>query len=214
MKKILLNIFISSIFIFYSTSILAISISIGSPSSHSSSGFVYDEVEGIYGKQSYGNAIDKPSGYFLGVLSTYDIGFGIDRYTTKFKTGTCTGCWASRYNAGLKTKMTNIFYQLPIRALNIIVGIGTGTTEYDCTVCSTYYEKGSATQWYTSFGMSIISSLEIHLSYRSVTAKNITNKYTDMKDDNSGTVTGIGLSFNFSGGDEEEYDDDDDYDEE
>ena len=75
--------------------------------------------------------------------------------------------------------MTNIFYQLPIRVLNIIVGLGTGTTEYDCTVCSTYYEKGSATQWYTSFGISIISPLEIHLSYRSVTAKNIKNKYTD-----------------------------------
>ena len=72
--------------------------------------------------------------------------------------------------------MTNIFYQLPIRSLNIIVGIGTGTTEYDCTVCSTYYEKGSATQWYTSFGMFLISSLEIHLSYRSVTSKNIKNK--------------------------------------
>ena len=214
MKRILLYISFLSSFIFCSTSLLAISISIGSPSSHSLGGFVYDEVDGLYGKQSYGNSVDKPSGYFIGVLSTYAIGFGIDRYTTIFKTGTCTGCWASRYNAGLKTKMTNIFYQLPIRVLNVIVGIGTGTTQYDCTVCSTYYEKGSATQWYASFGMSLISSLGIHLSYRSITAKNINNKYTDKKDDNSGSVTGIGLSFKFSGGDEEEYDDDDDYDDE
>ena len=208
MKKILLILFASIGLLFHSTSLQAISISLGSPSTHSFGGFVYDEVDGLYGKQSYGNAADKPSGYFLGVLSTYDIGFGIDRYTTKFKTGTCTGCWASRYNAGLRTRMTNIFYQLPIRFLNIIVGIGTGTTEYYCTVCSTYYEKGSATQWYTSFGMFLISSLEIHLSYRSVTSKNIKNKFTEKKDDNSGSVTGIGLSFNFYGGDEEDYDDD------
>tara|TARA_B100001250_G_C19696354_1_gene742726 strand:- start:386 stop:1030 length:645 start_codon:yes stop_codon:yes gene_type:complete len=212
MKKILLYISLLSSFIFYNSSLLAISISLGSPATHSFGGFVYDEVEGLYGKQSYGNSGDKTNGYFLGVLSTYDLGFGIDRYTTKFKTGTCAGCWASRYNAGLKTKMTNIFYQLPIRVLNIIVGIGTGTTEYDCTTCSTYYDKGSATQWFTSFGMSIISSLEIQLSYRSVNAKNIKNKYTNKKDDNSGSVTGIGLSFNFAGEGGDEYDEDE-YDE-
>lgn len=205
MKKIISIIFVVSGFFLYGSSLFAFSISYGIPSSHSLDGFVYDEVNGSYGKQSYGNAASKPNGYFLSVLSDYDLGFGIDSYTTKFKTGECGGCWASRYNAGLKTTMTNVFYQLPIRIVNLIVGLGTGTTEYDCTVCSTYYEKGPATQWYTSVGMSFFSSFDIHLSYRSISAKNIKNKSTNKKDDNSGNVTGIGLAYNFSGSEDEEY---------
>jgi hypothetical protein len=77
-----------------------------------------------------------------------------------------------------------------------------GTTEYDCKTsdgkgCSAYYDKGSATQWYTSIGMPLIPLFDIHLSYRSITSKNIKNKVTELKDDNSGSVTGIGLAFNF-----------------
>ncbi len=187
------------------------------PYSHSIDGYKYDEVNGLYGKQSFGNSSDKTSGYFLGVLSTFDLGFGIDSYTTKFKSGECTGCWAEKYDAGLKTKMTNVFYQLPVRMLNIIVGLGAGTTEYDCTVCSSYYEKGSATQWYTSFGLKIISSFDIHISYRSITAKEIKNIFTGKKDDNSGKLIGIGLAFKISGEEDdygdEDYDDED-YDDE
>ena len=216
MKKILLSIFVSSVFIFNNPSLEAISLSYGTPSSHSIDGFVYDEVSGIYGKQSNGNIADKSGGFFLGVLSTYKIGFGIDSYTTKFKTGDCLGCWAERYNAGLKTKMTNLFYQLPVRMLNVIVGVGMGTTEYDCTVCSKYYEKGSASQWYTSFGFQIIGSLDIHISYRSITAKKIKNIYTGKEDDNSGSVIGVGLALKLLGGEEDEDEDydDEDYDDE
>tara|TARA_Y100001970_G_C14091603_1_gene780344 strand:- start:130 stop:771 length:642 start_codon:yes stop_codon:yes gene_type:complete len=212
MKKIL---FLAiSIFVFYNQSLQAISISYGIPSSHNINGFVYDEVSGIYGKQSYGNVVDKTNGFFLGILSTYDIGFGIDSYTTKFKTGNCKGCWAEQYDAGLKTKMTNIFYQLPIRMLNIIVGVGMGNTEYDCTVCSSYYKKGSASQWYSSFGFQIMGSLDIHISYRSITANKIINKYTDKIDDNSGKVIGIGFALKLLGEGEEDDYGDEDYDDE
>ena len=77
-----------------------------------------------------------------------------------------------------------------------------GTTEYDCKQeggksCSDYYDKGSATQWYTSIGMPIIPLFDIHLSYRSITAKNIKLKGEGTKDDNSGSVTGVGIAFNF-----------------
>ena len=98
--------------------------------------------------------------------------------------------------------MTNIFYQLPVPIVNLIIGLGTGTTEYDCVTedgkgCSGYYDKGSATQWYTSIGIPLIPLFDIHLSYRSITAKNINRKSSGTKDDNSGSVTGIGLAFNF-----------------
>ena len=194
MKKVILTIFaLTSIFL-YSTQTYAISVSVGMPLSHSLGGYVYESESE---KKSYGNSADKTSGYFLGVQLPFFIGLGIDSYTTKFKTGNCTGCWGAQYDSGLKTTMYNLFYQLPIPIVNLIIGLGTGTTEYDCTICSSHFDKGSATQWYTSVGMPIIPFFDIHLSYRSITAKNIKNKSTGKKDDNSGSVTGIGLAFNF-----------------
>ena len=158
----------------------------------------------ITGKQagkSYGNVPDKTSGYFLAVQLPFAIGLGIDSYTTKFKTGNCNGCWGVGADAVLKTNMTNIFYQLPVPVVNLIIGLGMGTTEYDCTysdtTCSAAYDKGSATQWYTSSGIPLIPLFDIHLSYRSITAKNIKNKDDGRKHDNSGSVTGVGIALNF-----------------
>ena len=97
--------------------------------------------------------------------------------------------------------MTNIFYQLPVPVVNLIIGLGTGTTEYVGTSegkdFSAYFDKGSATQWYTSIGFPIIPLFDIHLSYRSITSKNIEEKSDGEKSDASGTITGIGLAFNF-----------------
>ena len=66
--------------------------------------------------------------------------------------------------------------------------------------CSAVYTKGSVTQWYTSIGLPIMPLFDIHLSYRSITAKNVKEKGDDgaeSKLDLSGNVTGIGLAFNF-----------------
>ena len=190
MKKIILTVFAATSLLLYSTPSFAIvSVSVGMPMSQT--------ITGTYSGASFGNAPDKTSGYFLGV-SFLSIGLGIDSYTTKFKTGDdCKGCWDADLDAGLKTNMTNIFYQLPVPVVNLIIGLGTGTTEYDCTICSQYFDKGSATQWYTSIGIPLIPLFDIHLSYRSITAKNIEDKGDGTKADNSGSVTGLGLAFNF-----------------
>ena len=194
MKKIILTVFAATSLLLYSTpSFALLSVSVGIPMSQTITGTVggaasYD--------RTYGNAPDKTSGYFLGV-GFLSFGLGIDSYTTKFKTGNCTGCWSAGVDAGLKTSMTNLFYLLPVPVVNLIIGLGTGTQEYDCTICSQYYDKGSASQWYTSIGMPIIPFFDIHLSYRSITSKNIKYKSDGVKDDNSGSVTGIGLAFNF-----------------
>ena len=194
MKKIILTLFVASSLLLYSIPSFAFSLSVGIPMSQT--------ITGKQAGKSYGNAPDKTSGYFLGV-SFLSIGLGMDSYTTKFKTGpgNCNGCWGVGGDAGLKTNMTNIFLQLPVPVVNLIIGTGKGTTEYDCKYsfgdCSKFYEKGSATQWYTSIGMPIIPFFDIHLSYRSITAKNIKNKDDGRKHDNSGTVTGIGLALNF-----------------
>jgi len=195
MKKIILTVFAATSLLLYSTPSFALfSVSVGIPMSQT--------ITGTYSGASYGNAPDKTSGYFLGVQLPFALGFGIDSYTTKFKTGDCKGCWNAANDIGLKTNMTNIFYQLPVPVVNLIIGLGMGTTEYDCKTedgkgCSAYYDKGSATQWYTSIGIPLIPLFDIHLSYRSITAKNIKDKEDGTKDDNSGSVTGLGLAFNF-----------------
>ena len=186
MKKIILTVFAATSLLLYSTPSFAIvSVSVGMPMSQA----ITD-----------GNAPDKTGGYFLGV-SFLSIGLGIDSYTTKFKTGDCKGCWEAEVDAGLKTNMTNIFYQLPVPVVNLIIGLGTGTTEFVGTSggkdFSAYFDKGSATQWYTSIGFPIIPLFDIHLSYRSITSKNIASKYDGEKYDNSGSVTGVGFAFNF-----------------
>ena len=194
MKKIILTVFAVSSLLLYSTPSFAFSLSVGIPMSQT--------ITGKQAGKSYGNAPDKTSGYFLAVQLPFAIGLGIDSYTTKFKTGNCNGCWGVGADAVLKTDMTNIFYQLPVPVVNLIIGLGKGTTEYDCKFtngdCSKFYEKGSATQWYTSIGMPIIPFFDIHLSYRSITAKNIEHKLeAGKKEDNSGSVTGVGIAFNF-----------------
>ena len=70
-------------------------------------------------------------------------------------------------------------------------------TEFKCDGCAPYFDKGTATQWYASFGMPIIPLFDLHLSYRSVSAKNIKWKDGRGKEDNSGSVMGLGIGFNF-----------------
>ena len=194
MKKIILTVFAASSLLLYSTpSFALVSVSVGIPMSQA--------ITGKIAGRSYGMAPGKTGGYFLGV-SFLSFGLGIDSYTTKFKTGDCNGCWEAKVDAGLKTNMTNIFYQLPVPIVNLFIGLGTGTTEYVGTHTngndfSVYFDKGSASQWYTSIGMPLIPLFDIHLSYRSITSKNIKDKGDGTKDDNSGSVTGVGIAFNF-----------------
>ena len=193
-RKIFISLIEATSLILFSTQAFALlSVSVGMPLSQTISGNTGGNAD--Y-NNSYGNKPDKTSGYFLGV-SFLSFGLGIDSYTTKFKTGTGQGEWGASVDAGLKTNMTNLFFHLPVPIVNLIIGLGAGTQEYDCTVCDHYYDKGTATQWYTSIGMPIIPFFDIHLSYRSITSKNIKHKSDGQIDDNSGSVTGVGIALNF-----------------
>ena len=117
----------------------------------------------------------------------------MDSHKTKFKDSTVK----------VATSMYNLYYQLPVPVVSLILGLGTGNSNYDCPdsgegygTCAEQYDKGAATQWYTSIGFPIIPFFDIHLSYRSITSKNIKDPDGD-KYDVSGTITGIGLAFNF-----------------
>ena len=176
MKKIILTMFAATSLLIYSTPSFAFSISVGIPMGHT----ITDDTIHTPG-------YDTPSGYFLGVQLPFAVGLGMDSYKTKLK----------ETEIKLGTDMYNIFYQLPIPVINLIIGLGTGNQALECTTCADTYDKGSATQLYTSIGFPIMPLFDIHLSYRSITSKNVTRKSNDYKFDFSGSVTGVGIAFNF-----------------
>ena len=189
MKKIILTVFAATSLLLYSTPSFAFSISVGVPIGASIKGDDGSEVA------------DGASGYFIGVQLPFGLGLGMDSHKTKFKGDNDPA-------VKVATSMYNLYYQLPVPVVSLILGLGTGNSNYDCadayegegeTVlsCDAAWDKGAATQWYTSIGFPIIPFFDIHLSYRSITSKNIKHKESGSKEDVSGTITGIGLAFNF-----------------
>jgi len=179
MKKIILTVFAASSLLLYSTQAFALfSVSVGTPLAYSFAN---------------GGSNSNTEGYFLGVQLPFALGLGMDSHKVGSDTGTTE----------LHTNMYNLFYQLPIPVINLILGLGTGNQEYKCDdagnglSCSDVWDKGSATQLYTSLGFPIIPLFDLHISYRMITSKNIKVKATGAKTDFSGSVAGIGLAFNF-----------------
>ena len=180
MKKIILTVFAATSLLLYSTTSFAFSISLGMPMGHTVTG----KTNGV---ATHEDGYDAPSGFLIGVQLPFAMGLGIDSYKTKLK----------ETEVKLGTDMYNIFYQLPIPVINLIFGLGFGNQALECTTCADDYDKGSATQWYTSIGFPILPLFDIHLSYRSITSKKTNIKASDTKLDFSGSVTGVGIAFNF-----------------
>ena len=179
-RKIILTAFAATSLIFSSTQAFAlINFSAGIPFSHT-----------ITGKNSDGGEIeaDSVSGMFIQVGVPIFPGVGMDSYKTKLKDST----------AELATTIYNLYYLLPIPVINLTLGVGAGSTELKCDVCSSVFDKGSATQWYASFGFPIIPLFDLHLSYRSVSSKiKLKAAYGGAESDFGGNVMGLGIGFNF-----------------
>ena len=178
-RKIILTAFAATSLIFSSTQAFAlINFSAGIPISHSFTGNWYD-----------GDAVesDGTSGMFIQVGVPIFPGVGMDSYKTKLK---------DTEDAELATMIYNLYYLLPIPIINLTLGVGAGSTELKCDVCSSVFDKGSATQWYASFGFPIIPLFDLHLSYRSVSSK-MGIKGSSNEHDFSGNVMGLGIGFNF-----------------
>ena len=179
MKKIILTVFAATSLLLYSTQAFALlSVSVGMPL-----GYNFTE----------GDSNSNTEGYFLGVQLPFALGLGMDSHKVKSDTG----------STELHTNMYNLFYQLPIPVINLILGVGTGSQSLECDdfgngkSCSDIYDKGSATQLYTSLGFPIMPLFDLHISYRMITSKNIKWKGTENKLDTSGSVMGAGFAFNF-----------------
>ena len=172
MKKIILTVFAATSLLLYSTpSFALLSVSVGVPLSL--------ECETKC-------ELDSLSGYFLGVQLPFALGLGMDSIKVKGKGATLTDV----------SNIYNIFYQLPIPVINLIfgLGVGSGSVEGDG---SEDFEDSTKNQWYTSIGIPLIPLFDIHLSYRSITSKNVKKKADDSKSDLSSNITGFGIGFNF-----------------
>ena len=180
MKKIIITVFAASSLLLYSTQAFAlINFSFGVPLSHT-----------FTGKYSNGEEVksDGVSGAFIQVGVPVLPGIGIDSYKTKLKDNTPT--------IEVATMIYNLYYLLPIPIINLTLGVGVGSTEMQCDTCAAAMDKGSASQWYASFGMPIIPLFDLHLSYRSVSSK-IKSKTGSAEHDFGGNVMGLGIGFNF-----------------
>ena len=172
MKKIILTVFAATSLLLFSTpSFALLSVSVGMP--------VSLECEETC-------ETDSLSGYFLGVQLPFALGLGVDSHKHKYKGDTVS----------VVTSMYNVYYQLPIPVINLIFGLGVGSQGIEGTG-SEYFEKGSANQWYTSIGFPIMPLFDIHLSYRSITSKEMKVKSSGRKIENSTTVMGAGFSIGF-----------------
>ena len=173
MKKIILTVFAATSLLLYSTPSFAFSISLGMPMSSTP-------------KECAGTCeTDSLTGYFLGVQLPFALGLGLDSHKHKSKGDTIS----------IVTNMYNVYYQLPIPVINLILGLGVGSQDIEGTGAE-LFEGGSANQWYTSIGFPIMALFDIHLSYRSITSKD--GKYKGEKTDSSkSTVMGAGIAFNF-----------------
>ena len=189
MKKIILTVFAASSLLLYSTQAFAlVNFSVGVPLSHTFTG------KGVSGDDIESDG--SPSGYFIQIGVPMLPGIGMDSYKTKVK---CEGCDGDLHVA---TTIYNLYYLLPIPIINLTLGVGTGKTNWECSGGSddcSWQDGGTATQWYTSFGMPIIPLFDLHLSYRSVSSKieNITGSSKGKKNDVGGNVMGLGIGFNF-----------------
>ena len=174
MKKIILTVFAATSLLLYSTPSFAISISLGIPMSSTPK-----ECEGTC-------ETDSLSGYFLGVQLPFALGLGIDNIKHKSKGDTLAGV----------IDIYNIFYQLPIPVINLIFGLGVGSISVEGDG-SEDWGKGSASQWYTSIGLPILPLFDFHISYRSITTKDLELPDGRKTDSSKSTVMGAGFSIGF-----------------
>ena len=174
-KIIISGIAATSLILFSTQAFALLNFSVGVPLSHTFNDSDVAESDGV-------------SGTFIQIGIPILPGVGMDNYETKLKD----------VETKIGTTIYNLYYLLPIPVINLTIGAGVGSTEVMCDTCSTYYDKGGAVQGYASLGFPIFPLFDLHLSYRSITSK---IKGKDLLDgtevDVSGTVTGIGIMFNF-----------------
>ena len=179
-RKIIISCIAATSLILFSTQAFAlINFSVGVPLSQTFTKW----------EDSDGNKVkpDSVSGTFIQVGVPILPGIGMDNIESKVGS-----------DIKIATTIYNLYYLLPIPVINLTLGAGVGSTEFKCEDCSSLYDKGATSQWYTSFGFPIIPLFDLHLSYRSINAKVKGKGLAEGAEvDFSSNVMGLGIGFNF-----------------
>ena len=178
-QRIMISCIASTTLILFSTQAFAlINFSVGIPLSQT-----FTKLE-----DSDGNKVkpESVSGTFIQVGVPILPGIGMDNIESNFG------------DSKIATTIYNLYYLLPIPVINLTLGAGVGSTEFKCEGCSSLYDKGATSQWYTSFGFPIIPLFDLHLSYRSINAKVKGKGLAEGAEvDFSSNVMGLGIGVNF-----------------
>ncbi len=139
-----------------------------------------------------GGSADEVSGFKLGLafITTpfVDLGVGYERYElTEDVSGT---------DATVTFDIIDVFVDLPFPFINIVIGAGVGSTEFELGTVS---KRADVTQWYVSLGYPILLLFDIHVGWHQVMADEIDFTFGGLPDtvDVSGTMWSVGAKLGF-----------------
>lgn len=105
------------------------------------------------------------SGFIAGVSLPFLVGFGYENYTAALNKKDLGGVKAADY----KVQMFDIFLNLPIPVVNIAIGGGLGTGQFnpdDFPGPGVKVKDAALSQYFVSLGYPILPLLDVHLGYR------------------------------------------------
>jgi len=139
-----------------------------------------------------GGSADSVSGFKAGVSLPFLIGFGLENYTVTDKDD-------SGSEASVDFTFLDLFVNLPVPFVNIVLGVGAGAVTGDLKDSPAKLENTTATQYFVSLGIPIAAVFDVHVGYHWVQAKaDITvdgDKIDQAKLDGNMTSVGIKVGF-------------------
>ena len=126
-----------------------------------------------------------------GTVSGFRVGVGFGLLGVGYNSYEATGDLGLEDDIVVKYQMLDVFFELPIPIVNIVVGAGAGTAEADDLTNVTIegantnvtFDSATATMVFASVGFPILPLFDIHLGYHVIRAE------TDLEGKSGGVVT-------------------------
>ena len=135
-------------------------------------------------------AADEVTGFKLGLgiipFPVLDLGLGYEAYEV-----------TDAQTVGdlmLNVSIVDVFIDIPFPLINIVIGAGVGTAEFEFLTVS---EEVDVQQFYISLGYPIVPLFDVHFGYHQVNVDEITDPAFSTPVDVSGTMWSLGLKVGF-----------------
>lgn len=178
MKKILAGITVAVALLFGASSASAFSIALDVPVQYN-----FDE----------GGSADEISGFKLGLglltFAAFDLGLGYESYELTEEV-------TSTEDATITFDIFDVFIDIPLPIVNIVLGYGTGEAEWDLAGNT---ETGNVSQAWISLGLPITPLFDVHVGYHAVDAEEIDTTISGfpVAVDVSGEMWSVGAKLGF-----------------